>query len=690
MPNDKLIFSVKPRLLRLLGDQLIRDANLAVFELVKNAYDADATKCSVMLEHVASPLIARIEIEDNGCGMDEGILRNVWMVIATDFRAEQRAENMRTPRGRFPLGEKGLGRLSAHKLGRFVRLITRVRGGDELLMEFDWDRLETSEDLSKAPVTLKKREPEAFPGNKHGTKLEVTKLRETWARGELRRLHRAVNSLCSPFKGPSDFEVTLSAPGCETWLEGLLAPEDVNKCAVYYVRGSFEDALARFDYEFIPPPGMSRQLSPRKESIRDLKLERREGRKSFTLDLSAHAIGKVEFEFWLFDRDSAVIKAVTDDVKGLKDYLNENGGIRIYRDGIRVYDFGEPGNDWLNLDMRRVNTPVAKTSNNQILGALRLDATKSNDLREKSNREGFIENQAYRDFMSAVISVLTNVEAEKTKDQKRLREALGKGTGQKLFTRLTELREALAERGVLAEVEPRLKEVEKELEIYRDQLLHAAVPGLTIGVMLHGAEKIMDELREAARRGGDSERIKKLVDRLYRAMRPVTNLLKNPGVAKTTANTLIEEAIFSTELRLNRHEIRLVRGTKTDCPDFELEGSKQMLIASLTNLIDNSIHWLDVKDPPEKLLYVSTTKDLEGGPAIVVADNGPGFGNDDPEDLIAPFFSRRNGGMGLGLYIVNEVMRVNKGRLLFPATGDVDLPDEFDGAVVALQFRQSS
>jgi C4-dicarboxylate-specific signal transduction histidine kinase len=88
------------------------------------------------------------------------------------------------------------------------------------------------------------------------------------------------------------------------------------------------------------------------------------------------------------------------------------------------------------------------------------------------------------------------------------------------------------------------------------------------------------------------------------------------------------------------------------------------------------------------LLLISTTKDLQGGPAIVVADNGPGFGNDDPEDLIAPFFSRRNGGMGLGLYIVNEVMRVNKGRLVFPGPGDLELPDEFNGAVVALQFPQ--
>src|SRR5262249_2835637 len=143
-------------------------------------------------------------------------------------------------------------------------------------------------------------------------------------------------------------------------------------------------------------------------------------------------------------RDSAVLKSVTDDVKGLKDYLDENGGLRIYRDGIRIYDFGEPGNDWLNLDARRVNTPTSRTSNSQVLGVLRLDATQSAELREKSNREGFIENKAYEDFRHAIISVLTNIEAEKVKDQKRLREVLGKGTGQKVFTKLAELREVLS------------------------------------------------------------------------------------------------------------------------------------------------------------------------------------------------------------------------------------------------------
>lgn len=686
--DEKLYFQVKPRLLTLLGDQLIRDATLAVFELVKNSYDANATNCSVTIDMPASCADSRIIIKDNGVGMDESVLRNAWMTIATDYRALQRSLKKRTapPFNRFPLGEKGLGRLSVHKLGHFVKLVTRMKGGDELVVEFDWDTLEKAKDFKDAGVRLSRRKPTTFPGKSHGTKLEVKKLRETWTRGDLRRLHRAVNGLCSPFKGPVDFKVTLSAPGREAWLDGLFTADMAYKSALYRVSGYFENACCFLEYEFIPPAELARALSPRRQAL-DFSLTSRDGRKSVPIDLGARKIGRVDFEFWIFDRDSSILRKVTDDIKGLKDYLDDNGGMRIYRDGIRVYDFGEPGNDWLNLDLRRVNSPTAKTSNNQILGALRLDATTSTDLREKSNREGFIENPAYADFRNAVISTLTQVEAEKVKDQKRIRQAIGKGTGQTVFAKLTELRDALKEKHVLESLEPKLKALEQELHIYRDQLLHAAVPGLTLGIMLHGAEKILDELREATRRRVDPHRVEELVDRLYRAMRPITNLLKNPAVSSVSARTLIKEALFSTELRLKRHKIKLISNI-TEQVEFKVQGSKQMLIASITNLIDNSIHWLDIKLPPQKLLYVGTTQELEGGPAIVVADNGPGFGNDAPEDLIAPFFTRRNGGMGLGLYIVNEVMRVNQGALAFPEPGEIQLPVELDGAVVAMQFLE--
>lgn len=686
--ND-LTFRVKPRLLTLLGEQLIRDANLAVFELVKNAYDADATMCVVTLENPDNPATGRILIEDDGSGMTEQILRDVWMVIATDFKLKQRSESRRSPKfNRFPLGEKGLGRLSIHKLGHYIRLVTRAPDSDEIVMDFDWDAIEGASELDEAFVRLTKRKPEIFTDERHGTKFEVTRLRETWSRGELRRLYRSINSLCSPFQGPTDFEVILSAPGKEDWLKGMFTAEDANQCAVYHARGSFQDTTASLTYSFTPPEKLSQQLQPRKEQLSNIQLQKKDGRKILNLDLSQHRIGKVDFEFWLFDRDSSVLRMVTADMKGLKDYLDENGGIRIYRDGIRVYDFGEPGNDWLNLDLRRVNTPTARTSNNQILAALRLDSVTSTDLREKTNREGFIENTAFADFREAVLSVLTQVEAEKGKDQKRLREATGKNPANRVFDKLNDIREALQSRGLLAEFEPVLKQTEKELEIYKDQLLHAAVPGLTIGMMLHGAEKILDELRAATQTGDGSDRIRDLVDRLYRAMRPVTNLLKNPTPTKTTAFSLIKEAIFSVEIRLQRHGIQLLKRINEDSKDFRIEGSKQMLVASITNLFDNSIHWLDSKNPTPKLIYIGTTKELEGGPAILVADNGPGFGTDTPEDLIEPFFSRRLGGMGLGLYITNEVMSVHKGRLLFPTHDEVSLPDEIDGAIVALQFEE--
>jgi C4-dicarboxylate-specific signal transduction histidine kinase len=207
-------------------------------------------------------------------------------------------------------------------------------------------------------------------------------------------------------------------------------------------------------------------------------------------------------------------------------------------------------------------------------------------------------------------------------------------------------------------------------------------------MMLHGAEKLLNELHAATNRGASAERIKELVERLYRAMRPVTNLLKNPNPGKTSAAVLIKEAIFSAEIRLRRHKITLLNGIENGCPDFQVHGSKQMLVASITNLIDNSIHWLESKNPKQKFLYIGTTNDLEGGPAIVVGDNGPGFGKDDPDDLVTPFFTRRVGGMGLGLYIVSEVMRVSRGRIVFPIEGDIELPDSIDGAVVALQFDE--
>ena len=123
----KIVFRPRARMLLLLGDQLIRDAGLAVFELVKNSYDADASRCTVTMHDLTEPEKARIVIQDTGTGMDIDTVKNVWLEPGTENRATQRRRGGRSKKyRRLPLGEKGVGRFAAHKLGREIELITRV------------------------------------------------------------------------------------------------------------------------------------------------------------------------------------------------------------------------------------------------------------------------------------------------------------------------------------------------------------------------------------------------------------------------------------------------------------------------------------------------------------------------------------------------------------------------------------
>ena len=104
-------------------------------------------------------------------------------------------------------------------------------------------------------------------------------------------------------------------------------------------------------------------------------------------------IGPVTGEFYVYDRDQEVRRRVPN-IRLLETYLDETGGVRVYRDGIRVYNYGERGDDWLGLDLRRVNVPTRRISNNIILGAIHLSLKESTSLVEKTTREGFRRKRA--------------------------------------------------------------------------------------------------------------------------------------------------------------------------------------------------------------------------------------------------------------------------------------------------------
>src|SRR6266567_2276007 len=136
--SGRAAFRPRARIIKLFGEQLIRNEIIAVLELVKNAYDADATECHV---RVISGLKADgyLEIEDNGCGMSLETILGSWMEPATDSKIRQKM----TPEGRRVQGEKGVGRFAADKISRLLTVISKTSGSsEEVCVEVDWDLFE--------------------------------------------------------------------------------------------------------------------------------------------------------------------------------------------------------------------------------------------------------------------------------------------------------------------------------------------------------------------------------------------------------------------------------------------------------------------------------------------------------------------------------------------------------------------
>ena len=673
-------------MLLLLGDQLIRDAGIAVFELVKNAYDADANTVNVDLINIDDQDRGRIIVSDDGVGMSWNIVTEVWLEPGTDYRESQKKSGVKTPKhNRTPMGEKGIGRFAAHKLGRSISLVTRQAQSPEVVVEIDWDDFLGKKYLSDTPVTVLERAPEMFPGDRTGTRIEISRLNQRWTRGLVRDLYRSVTSISSPFRTPSDFVASLNIAPQADWLAGLLDLQLVKELAPFQATCLIEDTSLAIDYSFEPPAGMEdrvthREVQGKRESFGSIvnndNLRVRKG------------IGDLFFDLRIFDLDPRVLQFLAADKKGLRAFLRQNGGIRVYRDGVRIYNYGEPRDDWLDLGTERVNAPTKRVSNNILLGAVELDGVSSKGLIEKTNREGFVENDAFRMFRGLIEFALMQIVAERNFDKDRIRKAYA---GQKLkepvLHELEDLRAELKGRGLEEELGNYVNRIERQFLDVREQLLTAAGPGLTMSVVIHEVEKGISGLVDAIRRNASTEQLSALADHLAELVDGLTYLTRRSGRRNERASVLISQAFFNTGFRLRAHGVEAFNGTESGDEDFSVRCTRRMVIASLMNLIDNSIYWLVNKGHTDKRIYVGTTRALEGGPALVIADNGPGF-SDPPSYLRQPFITRRPEGMGLGLHIVDEVMKAHGGRLLFPEPGDLTLPLAYNGAVVALQFKE--
>lgn len=721
LKSDRIIparFKPRARLLLQLGDQLIKNESIALIELVKNSYDADANNVAIYMEHIDDSENGAIIIEDNGFGMSLDIVENVWLEPGSDFKREQFASLQFSPKyKRLPIGEKGIGRFGVHKLGNEIEMTTKKEGFKEVYVKINWEEFEKTRYLEDVPIEIIERStPKLFPDGKTGTNIVISNLRKTWEKGIARNVKRSVTALISPFSSVDSFQADFDILDKPGWFANLLDWKDIREYALFHFKVTISgDHVKSLEYEFTPWSSMPK-LSDRKISYSETVsekdneyawdllslgerlaktysvLEDAEGR--FTL--ADYKIGDIVFEGYIFDRDAFVLRLGVSDKKGFKEYLDNNSGVRVFRDGMRIYDYGEPENDWLDLNIRRVNEPGKKLSNNIILGAVYLNRENSSDLVEKTNREGFIDNSAYKLFKRTCLYVLEIVEALRYSDKLKLRDAYGPNSkSEPVLYILGDLKsyvdKNVKESDVRQEISKYLVKIETDYKKINENLLKAAGAGLSMSVVIHEIEKIIYEVDKVLHAEKASERAVKLVQHLSSLIDGYAEIISRSAQTTQDLKGVLKQSLFNTEYRLTSHKIQVISDFDEYSGDTKVKVARNLLIGSLMNIIDNSIFWLEkaqnLNQGLIKKIYIGIFRDGEYL-NIVIADNGTGFLLPTAE-ITEPFVSAKSGGMGLGLHIASEIMLSQNGKLTFPEPDDFDIPEEFSkGAIVALGFRK--
>lgn len=705
------VFKPRARLLIQLGNQLIKNESIALIELAKNSFDADASNCTVIMRGVENSSSGIIVIEDNGFGMDIYTVKNAWLEPGSDNKEELIKKKVVTPKyKRLPIGEKGIGRFGVHKLGNKIEMISRKDGHKEVVVRIDWDNFEKFKYLNEAPVEIFEREPIIFTSNKTGTRITITSLSKNWTRGMVREVFRALNGISTPPAYDIDeildinnkllpidnFTANLDIDKKE-WIRDIPSWSDMLEYALFFFDIEIDgDRITKFKYKFKPWERFSniegREITEDDIPIKDLlDITDPSVKKFMPLYADEVKIGKIQFKGCVFSRDKFIFKLFNVQPKSLTDYLDDNGGIRVYRNNVRVYDYGEKENDWLSLDYRRFNDPGVRLSNNLMLASINLDREESSDLIEKTNREGFIDNEAYNIFKKQIIYSLKLVELLRLEDKRKIDlKYKQEQKSEPVLKSIEGLRDLVNEKITDKKVKNQLSlyvdRIEKNYRFMNDTLIKSASAGLGWSVYIHEIEKIISEIIKVLKKDNASERIMKLAFHLSELIESYAQILRRTTKSDQTISKIIDQALFNIEYRLRAHNVKIERADLQRDPSV-ISVAKNLLISNIMNLVDNSIYWLDRSKAKNKIIRFDTAEIYSGYTSIIISDNGNGFSL-SAEQMIEPFVSAKPGGMGLGLHIVSEIMQSHDGRLSFNEDGNYDVPIDFkNGATIILSFK---
>lgn len=701
-------FKTNAKVERLVGRELITNNTVAIFELVKNSYDAGAKSVEIkfgnFLYHdnnrskVVSTDNSFIEVSDNGKGMSPEEIETYWMELGTPNKELNRHQEVRLRKQQIDIvvkrtvnGEKGIGRFGVDKIGSYLNMESIDKNlKSKTIVNFDWSEFDNSDKLIEHIPC----EYIILPVEKNdtsGLKLKIMNLRDKWTWKDVDELKKSLRKFLSPIIIQQDeFRIFFTFP--EKQMGKIIqTTEEVINDSFEYLKTSISAKMYKtgaVSYEII-----DRGRVVEKEEIKFWEYS---------------SIGEVEVKIFYLDPDDK--RAFTKNM-GLR--TSDYGNIKIFKDNFRVMPYGESHNDWLKIDKEHAQGFLRTFGTRDLVGYVLLshDLAKGNQaLREATDRVGLIEDVEEFDdlkkFVWKAIKVLQIYIFERLdKQSKEAAQILKRESGSlkyetnNLITSVKDIIKKIAlpkeqKQHILNElennsaalmkkietVETASKEIERKINVYsqitsKEGLLYDMLH--TVKNKLAVIQAKIDEFRMEVK----DSKINKSIDGLDIAFRVIQKMVEG-ALDKVNSSKLRKNVVQLDEVlnivsndylpRFRQERIEVIQeyttaGVLVRCSIDSIKSNV------FENLFDNSVKALE-KTEEKKLLI--KTKINNGFAEIFVSDNGCGI----PKDKIPFIFSLWSSntlGTGIGLATARDTMKDHEGEIAYVDIGDEGLSTTF-------------
>ncbi len=643
------------RLIKTIGEDLIKNPYAAVVELIKNSYDADSEIVIVSIEltneyvYDKKQKFLKFTIEDDGEGMSLETIKNTWMVPATSYKVNKQYSSKKK---RVVQGKKGIGRYASAILGDFLRITTTDLNGMTSIIEIDWKQFDDGKFLDEINIPYECNRTNL----KSGTKIEIYSSIEVyydeikqqyqdkinWNKDQNKLLFKELRKLLVPTnKSNETFEIIFLNNGLDK-----LDIDDKNEKIEPFPLLDF--------YEY----RIKGKISSNGKGLLFYENKNFENsNEKIELDLR-NTCGNIEVDLMVFDLDPDVIQNLVNKQKDkeekqlgkseFKALIKQYSGVGIYRNLFRIRPYGDYDFDWLGLNARRVNSPTMSISTNQIAGFVSIESENKSNLIEKSDREGLKENENYDNLKKILLEVLSEVEKRRyefRKNTKRGRVVANniKDTIRDVFSfddvnnKISViLHKANIDAHIIEKVQFELKQeeikknnglknIEEVLAMYE---AHAALGKLVLYVLHEGRKPMqiiglkLNNLKKSLQRfiktkdESIEQDIKKYNEDSLSQLEKLSNLFKRLDPLMITRSSRRKE-VNLYQNALNNYEL-FKEILKRENIDFEIQcenkelfiyGRDEDLYIIYSNLIENSLYWFQATKQMQKKITISIYRD---------------------------------------------------------------------------------